>query len=98
MGEVRWTLQAAADFEAITEHIAEDSPYYASLFAIDVLSVVEQLSDFPDSGRIVPELAQADIRELLFGNYRIIYRVREELVELLTVFHGARLLDSSKLR
>jgi plasmid stabilization system protein ParE len=98
MGEIRWTLQAAADLESITEYIAENSPHYACLFAIDVLSAVEQLTDFPHSGRIVPELAQADIRELLFGSYRIIYRVKNEIVEILTIFHGARLLDPSNLR
>jgi toxin ParE1/3/4 len=56
MAELRWTPQAADDLEAITNFIAADSPHYASLFAIDVLTSVERLQVFPRSGRIVPEL------------------------------------------
>ena len=85
------------DLESITQHIAEDSPHYASLFAIDALSAVERLAHFPHSGRMVPELAQPDTREVLLGSYRIIYRVKGELVEILAVSHGSRLLDPSKL-
>jgi len=59
---LRWTTQAADDLEAITNFIAEDSPHYASLFAIDVLASVERIQVFPRSGRIVPELHAADIR------------------------------------
>jgi plasmid stabilization system protein ParE len=97
MAEVRWAPQAADDLEAITEFIAKDSPHYASLFAIDVLNAVEQLADFPESGRIVPERNDPKVREIIFGNYRIVYRLRERTAELLTIHHAARPLDSSKL-
>jgi toxin ParE1/3/4 len=97
MAEVRWTLQAADDLEAITNFIAADSAHYAKLFAIDVLSVVERLIEFPYSGRSLPELNDPAIREILFGSYRIVYRVKIDMVELLTVYHGSRLLDPSKL-
>jgi toxin ParE1/3/4 len=97
MAEVRWTPQAADDLEAITNFIAADSPQYARLFAIDVLVAVERLADFPNSGRLVPELKDPAIREILFGSYRIVYRVKGDLVEVLTVYHGARLLDPSRL-
>ena len=97
MAEVRWTLQAADDLEAIAEFIAADSPHYASLFAMDVLAAVERLVPFPYSGRIVPEVADPLIREILLGDYRIVYRITGEVVEILTVYHGARLLDPSRL-
>lgn len=97
MAEIRWTQQAADDLEAITEFIANDSEYYAQLFAMDVLQAVDRLVDFPESGRIVPEANNPIIREIILGNYRIVYRFRKETVELLTVYHGARLLDPSKL-
>ena len=97
MAEVRWTIQAADDLEAITDLIAADSPHYASLFAMDVLAAVERLDDFPNSGKIVTELDDPGIREILFGSYRIIYRVRDEVAEILTVYHAARLLDPSSL-
>ena len=97
MAEVRWTPQASDDLEAITNFIASDSPNYASLFAIDVLASVERLETFPFSGRMVPELNDPAVREIILGNYRIAYRVRRDFVELLTVCHGARLLDPSRL-
>ena len=97
MAEVRWTPQAADDLEAITNFIAADSPQYAKLFAMDVLLAVERLVSFPNSGRVVPELKDPAIREILFGSYRIVYRVKGDLVEVLTVYHGARLLDPSRL-
>jgi toxin ParE1/3/4 len=70
MVEVRWTPQAADDLEAITNFIAEDSPHYAGLFALDVFASVDRIAVFPRSGRIVPEVNHPDIREVLMGNYR----------------------------
>jgi plasmid stabilization system protein ParE len=98
MAEIRWTLQAADDLEALTEFISVDSPQYAQLFALDVLKAIERLAPFPRSGRIVPELGNATIREIILGNYRIVYRLRRDVVEILTVYHGARLLDPSDLK
>lgn len=98
MAEVRWTIQAADDLESITDYIATNSSHYASLFAIDVLAAVERLTDFPSSGRLVPEFDDPIIREILLGSYRIIYRIRDDLVEILTVFHRARLLDPARLK
>jgi len=97
MAEVRWTPQAAEDLESIAEFIAGDSPPYASLFVMDVLRVVERLEAFPRSGRVVPELDQPSIREILMGSYRIVYRLRAGIVEVLTVWNGARLLDPRRI-
>ena len=93
MAQVRWTPQAADDFEAITEFIARDSSYFASLFAADVLDAVERVAEFPESGRIVPEIGDRAVREVVLGNYRVIYRFRAGAVEILTIYHGARRLD-----
>lgn len=98
MAEVRWTPQGADDLEAITEYIAEDSPHYANLFVMDVFAAVERIGDFPHSGRVVQETRDQSLREIVLGNYRIIYRVKTDLVEILTVYHGARLLDPSRIR
>lgn len=98
MVEVRWTPQAADDLDAIAAFIAVDSPHFASLFVIDVLAAVERVGAFPHAGRIVPETHDSSIRETLLGNYRVIYRVCNELVEVLTVYHAARLLDPSRIR
>jgi len=98
MAEVRWTPQAADDLDAIAEFISQDSPHYSSLFVLDVLHAVSRLIQFPKSGRVVPDVNDPAIRELILGSYRIIYRLRQDLVEILTVFYGSRLLDPSKLR
>ena len=67
MVEVRWTLQATDDLEAITNFIAEDSPHYAGLFALDILASVDRIADFPRSGRSVPEANHPDVREVIIG-------------------------------
>ena len=97
MAEIRWTHQAADDLESITEFISQDSPHYARLFALDIIKAVERLIDFPELGRVVPEKDDPLIREIIMGNYRIVYRLKDNIVELLTIHHGARLLDPSKL-
>ena len=97
MAEIRWTVQAADDLEAITRFIAADSPHYAQLFAINVLKAVDRLAIYPRSGRMVPEVGDPAIRELILGNYRIVFRLKTGAVEVLTIYHGARLLDLSAL-
>jgi addiction module RelE/StbE family toxin len=93
MAQVKWTPQAADDLETIAEFISRDSPHYAGLLVANVLQTVDPLIDFPQSGRIVPEIGDASLREVILGNYRIIYHLRSEAAEILTVHHGARLLD-----
>ena len=97
MVEVRWTFEALEDLESIAEFIARDSPHYAQFFILDVYRATDRLVDFPESGRVVPEGKDPSLREILFGNYRIVYRLRKHLVEILTVYHAARLLDPSDL-
>lgn len=93
MVEVRWTAQAADDLEAITQFIALDSIHHASVFAADTLATLEKIACFPASGRIVREFNEPSIREAIHGNYRIVYRTRPEVIEVLTIRHCARLLE-----
>lgn len=58
---------------------------------------VERLKDFPNSGRIVAEVGKQYIREILFGNYRIVYRVEKKAINILTVRHGKQLLPIEDL-
>ena len=97
MADIRWTIQAADDFEAIVQYIAVDSEHFARLFAADILAAIERAALFPNSGRMVPETNKDDIREILFGNYRIIYRIHHEVIEMLAVYHSARLLNPRRL-
>lgn len=93
MAQIRWTPGAAEDLDTIATYSASDSPHYATLFAINILEAVDRLERFPESGRIVPERGDPEIRELLLGNYRIVYRYKAGLPEILTIYHGSRLLD-----
>jgi len=70
MAEARWTAQAADDVEAITDFIAVDSPHYSTLSAKAVVTAVERLAAFPRSGRIVPEVRDPAVREIILVNYR----------------------------
>lgn len=97
MAEIRWTPQAADDLETIADFISVDSPHYAKIFVIDVLYATQRLENFPRSGRIVPESNDPIIREIILGNHRIVYRVKPEIVEILTVYRGSRLFDPSTL-
>jgi len=97
MAQIRWTHQAAIDLEAIVKFIANDSENYARLMAIDVIKAVERLEAFPNIGRIVPEANNPELREVLAGNYRIIYRNKNDRVEILTIFHCARIMPLERL-
>ena len=98
MAVVSWTIQALDDLDAICEFIARDAPRYAQLFAIQAFETVDRLEMFPLSGRVVPEIKRQEIREVILGNYRIVYRLKEEETEILTVHHGAQLLTADKLK
>lgn len=93
MARIAWTPQARADVEAIYAYIARDSERSADLVAARIVHAVDRLAEFPRSGRSVPELGREDVREVIRGHYRIVYRYGEvaDDVHVLTVFHGARL-------
>ena len=97
MAEVKWTPQAADDLEAICLFIARDAPQVAAAFAFRVLRATDQLAQFVRLGRVVPEWGIENIREIIVGSYRVIYRIRDEDAQILTVHHGARLLDARKI-
>ena len=91
MTSIVWTPQAIADVEGIRAYIARDSVRYAAFIAEQIVEAVDRLAAFPLSGRVAPELRQKTVREVIYGNYRIVYRVTEPAVQVLTVFHASRL-------
>jgi addiction module RelE/StbE family toxin len=97
MVKIGWTEQAYEDLESIYRYIRQDSERYARLFAEKILKSVKQLEFMPESGRIVPETDQTNIRELIIGKYRIIYRTSENRIDILTIRHGARLFTLADL-
>jgi toxin ParE1/3/4 len=94
MTPIRWTESARADLRAIHAFIARDSPVYARR-AIDRLKkAVGRLRQFPRSGTQIQEFNRPELREILVGSYRVIYRLHNHSVEVLAVVHAARQLPS----
>ena len=88
--KLEWTEPSLLDLENIREYIAKDSEYYAERFIARIIEAAETLQQFPLIGRAVPEAEDETIRELLFHNYRVIYRAEADRVLILTVIHGGR--------
>lgn len=92
--EIHWKPQALRDLEAIEEYYQKVAPHYAEIFVDNILAATRGLEHSPRLGRMVPEIGDRTIREVLYRNYRIIYLFEGEEgpVEILTVIHGARQL------
>jgi toxin ParE1/3/4 len=91
MVKLIWTDQAINDLGDIGDYIAENSEKYAKLTVKKLFERTDILKTFPKSGRIVPEKNEETVRELIEGNYRIIYEiVSPEQINILTVYHSAR--------
>jgi toxin ParE1/3/4 len=92
MVEVTLTDAAWEDLDEIAEFIAKDSPRYADECTTRLLERMGQLAEYPESGRMLPEFANPGIRELIEGNYRIVYSLMEkDVVTVVRVIHSARL-------
>jgi len=95
MVEIKWTDQALEDIQNIAEFIAKDSTRYANIQVKRFFDRIEILENQPRSGRIVPEIGDDKIRELILGNYRIIYYVAsKQQIDILTIHHSRRLLKN----
>jgi toxin ParE1/3/4 len=92
---VIWSAEAQAQLSAIYQFVAQDSPQEAEALIRRLVDRVVQLESLPQSGRRVPEYPHDDLRELLSRPYRIIYRKRDENVEVVTVIHYRRQLPTS---
>ncbi len=95
MTRVEWTSVAVRDIRNLREYIAKDSATYADRFVHKVVEAVERAATFPHIGRMVPEAGDESIREVLFRNYRVMYRVEETRLLVLTIMHAGR--DLSQL-
>ena len=94
--KIRWTHEALNQLIEIEDYISKDSPARAIQFVNQLIEHAESISDKPRMGRVVPELANPDIRELIFKKYRIVYRLEKNYIEVLTVFEGHRMLRVKK--
>ncbi|EGN74811.1 plasmid stabilization system protein [Idiomarina sp. A28L] len=91
-----WSPLALERVESIAQYIAEDKPSAALYWVDGLFSCVDRLAEFPESGRVVPEVRLQRIREVMFGSYRVIYSVTNR-VDILTVRRSSQLLKASEL-
>ena len=89
---IRWTETARADLRSLHAYIARDSRLHAKRMVDRVKRSVERLRRFPESGESVPEWDRPEVREVVVASYRVIYRWRGQVVEILSVIHAARQL------
>jgi plasmid stabilization system protein ParE len=95
--KIVWSPLAMERAGEIVSHIALDNPKAAEKLISLVFQKVKRLSQFPQSGRWVPETNRRDIREIIHGSYRIIYRMGSDHIAILTIRHGKQLLPRTDI-
>ncbi len=99
MVQINWTIQAKSDLKSIADFIAKDSNQYAKLHVMKIRNGTTMLKSHIRIGKVVPEIGEENIRELVLGNYRIIYEiVSENQIDILTIHHSARDLAQRKIK
>jgi len=94
--KIIWSPLAIDRTTEIAEYIAQDNPSAATKWVETLFEKVKLLSPSPKSGRMVPETNREDIRELIYGNYRIIYRIEKSNISILTIRHGKQILPTAE--
>jgi len=97
MVEVIWTDSAIEDLNDIGAYIAKDSVRYAEITIAELFGSVDILEEYPSYGIVVPEFDNEFVRQIIKGNYRIVYQIINDFkVEILTVHNCARLISKTK--
>jgi addiction module RelE/StbE family toxin len=89
---IYWSPKAIEHLRGIRDYISKDSIVYSKNVISQILQKVEAIGKSPLSGRNVPEYKQTNLRERRYGNYRIVYRVQPDKIEIAAIFHTAQLL------
>ena len=92
-----WSPLAIDRASEIADYIAQDKPAAAEKWINTVFSKVEQLKSSFEIGRIVPEIRNDQFRELIYGNYRIVYRIDKEQISILKIRHGKQMLPINEI-
>lgn len=99
MVKLKWTPKARGHLRSIYDYISRDSVPYAKRFIERLIAATEKAQQFPEIGRVVPELADYELREIIFKNYRIVYRhmKSEQTVQILSVLHCGRNIEDTEI-
>lgn len=96
--KIIWSSQARTDLRAIHDFIGRDSEHYASLQIQRLIARVERAAGMPSRGHPVHEFMESGLREVHEGTYRIIYRIRGEEFEVVTLVHMKQRISRRRLR
>ena len=91
---VNWSPEAVEDLESIITYIARDSEFYTHSVASKILTTSKKIPDNPFIGRKVPEIDVNGIREKFVYSYRLIYRIQSNIITIIAILHGKRLLEN----
>jgi toxin ParE1/3/4 len=89
---------ALEDMRDIYRFIAADSPKFAQLTKDRIFELVKHLETFPKIGRNVPEFESDEFREIIYKNYRVIYQIKQDIIEILAIFHSSKNLTRKAIR
>ena len=92
-----WTSEALNRIAEIEEYIAQDSETRARKFTKSIINSTSTLTQYPQKGRIVPEFNIVEIREIIYSNHRIVYRIYKDQIQILTVFEARRLIRTKEI-
>jgi toxin ParE1/3/4 len=92
-----WSPLSLQRIQEISDYIALDNIGAANNWIDILFDKVEKLKNNPEIGRVVPEIGKSDIRELIFGNYRIIYLASKKQISILTVRHFKQILPTEEI-
>lgn len=95
--KIIWSPLAIDRASEIAEYIAQDKPSAAEKWINTVFAKIGQLQSSPEIGRVVPEIRDNQLRELIYGNYRIIYRIERKRISILTIRHGKQILPIDEI-
>jgi plasmid stabilization system protein ParE len=99
MVKIVWTEISIIDLKEIFDFIADDSVRYATITTNRIYQRAQEIIDNPYLGRIVPEFNEKFVRELVEGNYKIIYRIKSNIqIDILRVYHSSRLLKRKTIK
>ena len=99
MARLIWSPTSLRQLDEIAEYIAIDSPRQATRVVQRILTSAERLITFPESGAVVPEFPDGGVREILVFRFRVLYRFvkDDDVVRIVGVIHGARLLNATMI-
>lgn len=98
MVQVNWSRQAIEDIYAASEYHRQMSAKYADTLVDKIFEKAHLLENHPRLGRMVPELGREDIRELIYKQYRVVYRIVDDTrIDILAVHPSSRPLSDKSI-